>query len=125
MDTLGTIRYVSHGFNDKENFGQKLEKILKDLKGGTLNAKTVEDVGGEQVAVRAETSASPQSKVSGVEAASPTKNLSAHQKWSAVMKVECGEPIDKVASELGVPAADIKKWHEELKNAAVKLWPEN
>jgi hypothetical protein len=41
------------------------------------------------------------------------------------MKVECGEPIDKVASELGVPAADIKKWHEELKNAAVKLWPEN
>ena len=125
VDTLGTIRYVSHGFNDKENFGQKLEKILKDLKGGTLNAKTVEDVGGEQVAVRAETSASPQSKVSGVEAASPTKNLSAHQKWSAVMKVECGEPIDKVASELGVPAADIKKWHEELKNAAIKVWPEN
>jgi LysM repeat protein len=125
VDTLGIIRYVSHGFNDKENFGKKLEKILSEVKAGTLNAKAVEDVGGEQVSVRAETPVSPQTKALAPEAAPSTKSPSAHQKWNAVMKVECGEPLDKVASETGFTVADIKKWHEELKNAAIKLWPEN
>ena len=125
IDSMGTIRYASHGFNDKENFGKKLEKMLSEVKAGTLNAKVVEDVGGEQVSVRAESQASPLPKVSAPDAAPVAKNPTAHQKWTAIMKVECGEPIDKVASELGFTASDIKKWHEELKNAAIKLWPEN
>ncbi len=125
VDTMGIIRYASHGYNDKENFEEKLEKILSEVKGGTLNEKTVEDAGGEQVSVRTDAPVSPQSKATAPEAPSTTKGPTPHQKWNAVMKVECGEPIDKVASESGVTAADIKKWHEELKNAAIKLWPEN
>jgi hypothetical protein len=73
----------------------------------------------------ADAPASPQAKAPAPEPAPSTKYPTAHQKWTAVMKVECGEPIDKVASESGFIAADIKKWHEELKNAAIKLWPEN
>lgn len=125
VDTLGIIRYVSHGFNDKENFNEKLEKILGEIKAGTLNAKTVEDAGGEQVLVRADAPVPPQSTTAAPEPAPPVKLLTARQKWGAVLKVECGGQIDKVASELGVTAADVKKWHEELRSAAIKLWPEN
>ena len=117
IDTLGVIRYCSHGYDEKVDFGQKLERLIAGIKAGKTIAIVPEKAGSE-VVLQGDTAVT-------VPPTSPSPSpvsLTPHQKWNAIVKVECGEPVEKVAAAIGVTVDEIHKWHEDLKNAAIKLW---
>jgi peroxiredoxin len=123
IDTLGVIRYCSQGFNEKSNFGEKLEKLFAGIKSGKTVAKAPEIAGSEQVAIVGDSSALHKGNPAPANPSTPAPaKFTPHQKWSAIAKVECGEPAEKVASEIGVSVEELKKWREELKAAAIKIW---
>ncbi len=120
IDTLGVIRYCSQGFDEKSNFGDKLERLFTAIKAGKITAKAPE-IAGSEVAIKGDTATANKEKAAAGPIQSHPK-ISPHKRWSAIAKVECGEPVEKVASEVGVSVDELRKWHEDLKQAAMKLW---
>ena len=107
IDQFGKICYAASGYNESESLDEKLEQIISDIrKGHNVEAA----VAGESVAV--------QNVVK-------EKKIPAKARWDAVVKVECGVPVNNVAENLGVTPEEIRSWYADLKNAAISLWPEN
>jgi cytochrome c biogenesis protein CcmG/thiol:disulfide interchange protein DsbE len=121
IDTLGIIRYCSHGYDEKVDFNQKLERLFTDIKAGKKIATAPEKAGSE-IVVQADTVVTGRGSPAPAAVSPSPVSLTPQQKWNAIVKVECGEPVEKVAATMGVTAADLRKWHEELKGAAIKLW---
>jgi peroxiredoxin len=115
IDTMGVIRYSSLGFDEKNPLGPKLEAIVKALREGT--AIKVVDAAGSFVPIQAD-AAPAKAEAASKRAPAP----SAKQKWNAIARVECGEQVDKVATSIGVSAADLHQWYADLKKAALTLW---
>ena len=117
IDTMGIIRFASRGYDAKNPLGPKLEKVLKSIREGTKIS--VVDDGGAVVPVEPAGSKGPKS--GGDEAVRPGK-LSPKQRWNAIARVECGEPIDKVAAAVGVAPSELHAWYSDLRKAATALW---
>jgi peroxiredoxin len=120
IDTMGVIRYSSLGYDEKSPLEPKLESIIKAIREGTKIK--VADATGAFVPIQ-EGAAPPAAAAlapAGDEAKKPA--LSAKQKWNAIAKVECGEPVEKVAAGIGVAPADLHVWYADLKKAAMSLW---
>jgi peroxiredoxin len=113
IDTMGVIRYSSTGYNEKISLKDKLKKIVKAIKEGSI-IDIKEDA--EAVSVPLDTF----SGVSQTKAAIP--QITPHQKWKAIARVECGEPLDKVAASINVSSEELQLWYNELKKAAIAIW---
>jgi len=126
IDTMGVIRYSSLGYDEKNPLEPKLESIVKAIKTGTKIK--IPDATGSFVPIQEEAApvvaplAAPLSAAAGTEPKKPAPALSAKQKWNAIARVECGEPIDKVATSIGATSADLHQWYADLKKVAVSLW---
>jgi thiol-disulfide isomerase/thioredoxin len=111
----GHIQYSAMGFDEKTNLGEKLEKVLADIKAGKKAAGGAGvEVNGEHVAVQA--AAAPGS-------AAPSAPIAASARWKAVARVECGEKVEDVARELATSPDSLRAWYKNLKQAALSLWP--
>ncbi len=119
LDTLGVVRYCSYGFDETVDFGQKIERLLADIKAGKT-VSTAPEKAGSEVALKADSSAPIAPGTAQTAPQAPV--FTPHQKWSAVVKVECGEPVEKVAAAAGAAPEELRAWREELKNAAIRLW---
>jgi peroxiredoxin len=117
IDTMGIVRFASRGYDEKNPLGPKLEKVLKAIREGTK--VTVADDGGDVVPVD---TAGPKGPKAGSEDAVRPAKLSPKQRWNAIARVECGEPIDKVAAAVGVAPSELHAWYNDLKKAASALW---
>jgi cytochrome c biogenesis protein CcmG, thiol:disulfide interchange protein DsbE len=119
IDTMGIIRYSSLGYDEKNPLEPKLESIVKAIRTGAKIK--IADATGSFVPIQEETppSAPP---AAGAETKKAPPALSAKQKWNAIAKVECGEPVDKVAASIGVSPAELHQWYADLKKAALSLW---
>lgn len=111
IDERGIIRFASTGYDEKESLEAKLEAIVGDLRAGRTVAQQSTPATGESVAVAATTPPIPQPVA-----------LLPKDRWNAIVAVECGMAIEKLADSLAVPPEEIKKWYADLKNAALKLW---
>lgn len=106
----GKIHYAASGYDEDSDILGKLEKVYAEVKAGKSSSSNKAEVAGEQVAV----------KNSATATAPP--EVSPRDRWKAVARVECGEnPVD-VAKGLGVEAAEVKAWYNELKESALNLW---
>jgi thiol-disulfide isomerase/thioredoxin len=117
LDTMGIIRFASRGYDEKNPLGPKLEKVLKSIREGT-KISAVDD-GGAVVPVEPVGLKGPKS--GGDEGTRPAR-LSPKQRWNAIARVECGEPLDKVAAAIGVAPSELHAWYSDLKKAANTLW---
>jgi peroxiredoxin len=121
LDTMGVIRFSSRGYDEKNPLGPKLEKILKAIKEGGKIAVSA-DEGGASVPVQAvDTSKAGVKAVTG-EAAKAQQKLTPKQRWNAIARVECGEPLEKVAAAIRVSPEELHSWYNDLKKAAVTMW---
>jgi len=96
IDTMGIVRFSSRGYDEKNPLGPKLERILKAVKeGGKISVSA--DEGGATVPVQAvEAAKGQEGKAGSGEAAKSPQKLTAKQRWNAIARVECGEPLKKL-----------------------------
>jgi peroxiredoxin len=118
IDERGIIRYSSVGFDEKESLETKLETIVSNLRQGRTVVQQPVPATEESVAAANTTPSTPPAP------APQQKNLLPKDRWNAIVAVECGTAIDKLADSLMVTPEEIKKWYADLKNAAIKLWHE-
>ncbi|MBN1307278.1 MAG: TlpA family protein disulfide reductase [Chitinispirillaceae bacterium] len=113
LDERSIIRYASVGFRENDPLDVKLEGIVSDIRAGRTVTIVGSVSGGESVAVEADV-------------ASATKPqrvlLTAKNRWDAIVAVECGMSLEKLADSLEVEPQVIKGWYADLKKAATKLW---
>ncbi len=117
IDTMGIIRFASLGYDEKNPLDPKLEKILKAIREGAKIS--VAEEGGAFVPVDTVGSRNP--RVGAGETPKPLRP-SPKQRWNAIARVECGEPIEKVAAAIGVTPAELHAWYGDLKKAASAMW---
>jgi peroxiredoxin len=121
IDTMGIIRFSSRGYDEKNPLGPKLEKILKAVKeGGKITISA--DEGGASVPVQADVAKGQEVKAGSSEAAKAPQKLTPKQRWNAIARVECGEPIEKVAAAIRVSPEELHSWYNDLRKAAVSMW---
>ncbi len=113
LDGRGIIRYASVGFDEKEPLDAKLEGIIGDIRAGRAISKSATALQGESVAV--ETVPAPAVK-------QERPPLTAKDRWNAIVAVECGMSLEKLADSLAVEPQVIKGWYADLKKAAMTLW---
>ena len=113
----GLVKYSASGFRKDADMATVLDQIYDAVKNGKPVPASIQNASaGETVAVVP--SISPP-----VPAPEPSATaVTARQKWAAVAKMASGISADSVAHEMGVPADSVKKWSEELKSAAKKIW---
>ncbi|HUI92032.1 MAG TPA: TlpA disulfide reductase family protein [Chitinivibrionales bacterium] len=121
IDTMGVIRFSSRGYDEKNPLGPKLEKILKAVREGGKIAVSA-DEGGATVPVKAVEAGKGQEAKAGEGEAAKAQRLTPKQRWNAIARVECGEPIEKVAAAIRVSPDELRAWYNDLKKAAVSLW---
>jgi len=112
----GVVRFSSAGLKPGTDMAAALEDIYAAVKAGKPVPASLMS-GGESVAVASSAPAAP-----ATPAVKPPAN--AQQKLAAALKVLSGTKVDTVARELGCDTAEVKKWADELKAAAGKLWGE-
>jgi cytochrome c biogenesis protein CcmG/thiol:disulfide interchange protein DsbE len=121
IDTLGIIRFSSLGYDEKNALEPKLDAVVKAIREGAKIK--VADATGSFVPIQetaAPSAAALAPSAAGNEAKKPVFN--AKQKWNAIAKVECGEPVEKVAASIGAAPTDLHQWYTDLKKAAISLW---
>ena len=106
----GIIRYSSVGYKEDVPFQKILERAFEAAKNNKNMTVSPDEAGGESVDVKQDTDEEASSEI-------PPRD-----KWRAVARVECGEPISDVADELGAKPDEIKKWYNDLKAKAIELW---
>ncbi len=117
IDTMGVIRFTSHGYDENSPLEPKLEGVLRAIREGTkIDAA---DEGGAVVPVD---TAMSKSSASDSENSSGFSRHSPKQRWNAIARVECGEPIEKVAASIGVTPSELHAWYDDLKKAATAIW---
>jgi cytochrome c biogenesis protein CcmG, thiol:disulfide interchange protein DsbE len=122
IDTMGIVRFSSRGYDEKNPLGPKLEKILKAVKEGGKIAVSA-DEGGAFVPVQtADAAKSQEAKAGSGEGAKALQKLTPKQRWNAIARVECGEPIEKVAAAIRVSPEELHSWYNDLKKAATVMW---
>ena len=111
IDPQGVVRYASSGFDEGTDLQAKLESVLGEIKAGaTAKAGQVENLG---------------QTVEAPVAAPALAKIGARDRWKAVARVECGDNMERVASDVGVSREDIKQWYDELKKAATLIWADS
>lgn len=116
IDTLGIVRYASRGYDEKIALVSKLDKVVRAIYDGTRIP--LADDGGAAVPVDTVTH---NEILAPGNAAHPTR-LTPKQRWNAIARVECGEPIEKVASSVGATPSELHTWYNDLKKAATAMW---
>ena len=96
----GKIIYSAKGFKDDENLGEVLENVIFNTEKETLPINTDKKMDNT----------------------SKKDTISSKKKWQAVAAVECGASADSIATSLGVSTSQIKKWYNDIKSSAIKLW---
>lgn len=107
IDPYGKIAFSAVGYDSLEQLDIKLERIVSEVRQGK---KVEAGYSGETVEIEGESSPGK------------SKAITPKTRWDAIVKVECGVPLDSVASGLGVSAEQVRSWYEELKKAAISLW---
>ena len=121
IDRRGVIRYSSVGYNENEPLDTKLETIITDICSGRTVSVQQASVNGEAVSVDSTGRQPAGTAVSSGTVPSP-QPITAKDRWNAIVAVECGMALDKLADSLAVAPQEIKRWYGDLKNAAIKLW---
>lgn len=103
IDEDGKITYSAKGFKEGEDFLTALENVV-------FNESPQNDV-----EITEENNTSEETPPLEV-------TLSSKQKWHAVAEVECGASPDSVAAKLGVSKDQLKKWYNDIKSSAIKMW---
>jgi thiol-disulfide isomerase/thioredoxin len=111
IDGRGIIRYSSVGYHENDPLDVKLEGIITSIRQGKEIAPNTPEQQGEMVDVE---NASTQSE--------KTAYVLPKNRWDAIVAVECGMSLEKLADSLKVTPQDIKSWYTDLKKAAIKLW---
>lgn len=114
VDGKGAIRYSSVGYDGKEPLDKKLETIVSDIRSGRAVTTRAGNETAEAVAV--ETIEPGEKKQAG------PSMITARERWNAIVAVECGMSLEKLADSLGVQQQEIKSWYSDLKKAAITLW---
>jgi peroxiredoxin len=112
IDGKGTIRYSSVGYEEKEPLDTKLESIISDIRSGKTVSAKAESETAESVEIE---------ETKGADTSGPSP-LKAKERWNAIVAVECGMPLQKLADSLGVQQEEIRSWYSDLKKAAISLW---
>lgn len=115
IDPFGKICYSSTGYDTTTSLQDKLEKILSDRRSGHIVERSG-GTNGESVKIEDHTKNHVETTTS------VHVRLTAKQRWEAIARVECGTPVSIVAESLHVTTGEIKKWFNELQNAAISLW---
>lgn len=105
----GKIIYSAKGFKEGEDFVSSLEQIV-------FGGSTTEVAAGDESVVKAQETQATDGKTT-----EPVK-ISSKQRWRAVAEVECGASPDSIATKLGVSKEELKKWYNDIKNSAIKMW---
>ncbi|MBN1575232.1 MAG: TlpA family protein disulfide reductase [Chitinispirillaceae bacterium] len=113
LDGRGIIRYASIGFKKNDPLDMKLEGIIGDIRSGRPVAAGAVVSQGESVAVEAAPASAPKLQ---------RAPLTAKDRWDAIVAVECGMSLEKLADSLAVEPQVIKGWYADLKKAAMGLW---
>jgi peroxiredoxin len=114
IDPLGNISYSSSGYNENESLSPKIDSLIDQIRQKKGNpVLSAEDT---TTAVKT-TVPSRDSEKSGTQ-----KWITPKERWEAIVKVECGVPVETIADSLGVQPAEIRKWFTELKTVATSLW---
>jgi thiol-disulfide isomerase/thioredoxin len=113
IDPDGIVRYSSVGYRDDVAFETVLEKALKAASEGKNMVSETKLKAGESVEVKQD--------ILEVKPAA----VAPRDRWHIVASVECGEGIDSVSRQTGVPADTIKAWYSQLKESAINLWKAN
>lgn len=123
IDQSGKIRYSSVGYDTSVALDQKLEQIISDIRAGhSVSAASGQVSGDMAVVAGGESSGSRGSAKNSDSELKPAVQLSAKQKWDAIVKVECGNTVQSVADSLHVTPDEIRAWFTELKKAARSIW---
>jgi len=117
IDPHGTIQYSSIGYDEKSTLDGKLEQIIADIKSGNKVSVSSSVHLGSSVSVKDDTAG--EKTPPELKSKAPIKP---EQRWRAVVSVECGNPVEKVADSLGVKPEDVRKWYEDIKKEAISLW---
>lgn len=120
LDGKGTIRYSSVGFKENDPLDAKLESIVADIRANRPVAAALNVAQGEAVAVEAALPVAPATAAPAAPVAPAP--LTAKDRWNAIVAVECGMSLEKLADSLKVEPQAIKGWYADLKSAATALW---
>jgi thiol-disulfide isomerase/thioredoxin len=111
----GMIQYSSMGFDEKVDLGAKLEGVYAKIVAGARVTAGKVHVAGETVTAES----AGRDAGGGVRT---EQGIPAKERWKAVVRVECGESPEAVAEQVGVSAAQIRAWHQDIRKAAIGLW---
>lgn len=114
IDPLGNIRYSSSGYNENESLSQKIDSLITQIRQNKENPVT----STKDSVTTVKTSVSGRDTGKHV----TPKWITPKERWDAIVKVECGVPVETIADSLGVQPAEIRKWFTELKTTATTLW---
>jgi peroxiredoxin len=114
IDPLGNISYSSSGYNENVSLSQKIDSLIGQIRQNK----------GNPIISAKDTTAANQTTVSSRDSGKSVthKWITPKERWDAIVKVECGVPVETIADSLGVQPVEIRKWFAELKTAATSLW---
>lgn len=114
IDPRGTISYSTSGYNDNESLSQKIDSLISQIR---QNKERPASSTSDTISAIQKTGTSQDSGKSVAQ-----KRITPKERWDAIVRVECGVPVESIADSLGVQPAEIRKWFTELKTAATSLW---
>jgi peroxiredoxin len=114
IDPMGTISYSTSGYNENESLSQKIDSIISQIRQNKPQPATP----AKDSTISVKTSVSGRDTGKHV----TQKFVTPKERWDAIVRVECGVPVEAIADSLGVQPAEIRKWFTELKTAATTLW---
>ncbi len=111
MNSPGESVGVAEALGDKadEQFVPEGEEDETD--GGEVNDKSGDETASENAAIEADNNPNDEKPY-----------IKPRKRWLAVARVECGNPVEDIARELGVETEDIRTWYKDLKTAALEIW---
>lgn len=125
IDSIGNIRYSSVGYRKEVSLTDVLDKVFTALaKGEPVPVNLGKEKPGESVAIQKDTATKDTVKKQIPDSAQIKKEvkITPKQRWEALARIECGASPDSVAAQLHVPVEEVKKWYQDLRSAAIKLW---
>ncbi len=108
----GVVRFSSVGYSENVSLQKLLEKAMAAAKAGQNYFAAADEQPGESVEVKQDAD----------DAEPAGAAISPRDKWRAVARVESGESAEDVSGELGVSPDEVRKWYNELKQAALEMW---
>jgi thiol-disulfide isomerase/thioredoxin len=111
----GVVRYSTSGFEENTNLVARLDEIVASIRSGKVVSQKGGEGKGASVAVKDDNPEVPEAKAVAT-------SITAKEKWNAVARKETGEPVERIAAEMGVTVNEVNGWYGELKKAAIGMW---